>query len=658
MAQVSFQDAGGRLYGEMQKCIIYIRNHPDQDITMEDLAGRMAYAPIQLSYLFDLFFEKSLEEWDIEKIRAYQGKGKIPYERVIDKENTEICFVRRREQKIVAESILSETVKFQKGSFLEAAMEKVEEHSKDNWRKRTSTEERMLFWWHDSEYRFHFLSGREQSKNEGKERGERETFEVVLEASDYAVFTWKENFTGRAAESMLKMVLKYALCDWETENQIWYDQNKIYFISYENGKYYVYMPLQKRIQENYKIKSTKQERKIYGLNEWIDYIDEHIKEELTAKNLATVFGYSERHFRSVFQIYYDIKLNDYIRRRKLYFAAQELKKGKKPETVARQYAFKSSSRFSRAFHEEYGMTPEKYYKEEFRNKEWIRYIDEHMKEELTAEQLAKEFHYSKDHFRKEFQDVFGMGPITYITQRKVQFAAKALREGKLPAEVGKEYGFCSRNGFDKAFRRVFYTSPAKYARAGAKVVNLDRYYSEYKDKIKISYIDMDEIKMAGWTIIANRREADIPAQLAFWLDEHSPQYRKLNALTGEEKGRDKIALWYQEKENIEYILGPIVESFDNLPEDAFQVTIAAGRYAVFESDQENDMENLPETVRMFARCVLYGWIREHRDELSLQRLTFERYTSQKMYLYVPVSEKGTGGNERKDEKNFEKQSEK
>ena len=126
MAQVSFQDAGGRLYGEMQKCIIYIQNHPDQDITMEDLAGRMAYAPIQLSYLFDLFFEKSLEEWDIEKIRAYQGKGKIPYERVIDKENTEICFVRRREQKIVAESILFETEKSPKGSFLEAAMEKVE----------------------------------------------------------------------------------------------------------------------------------------------------------------------------------------------------------------------------------------------------------------------------------------------------------------------------------------------------------------------------------------------------------------------------------------------------------------------------------------------------------------------------------------------------
>ena len=54
------------------------------------------------------------------------------------------------------------------------------------------------------------------------------------------------------------------------------------------------------------------------------------------------------------------------------------------------------------------------------------------------------------------------------------------------------------------------------------------------------------------------------------------------------------------------------------------------------------MENLPETVRMFARCVLYGWIREHRDMLCLQRVSFERYTDQKMYLYVPVNETENG----------------
>ena len=70
---------------------------------------------------------------------------------------------------------------------------------------------------------------------------------------------------------------------------------------------------------------------------------------------------------------------------------------------------------------------------------------------------------------------------------------------------------------------------AQGASVGAGVVVSQYIGADKKDKIKISYIDMDEIKMAGWTIIANRREADIPAQLAFWLDEHSPQYRKLIA---------------------------------------------------------------------------------------------------------------------------------
>ena len=92
--------------------------------------------------------------------------------------------------------------------------------------------------------------------------------------------------------------------------------------------------------------------------------------------------------------------------------------------------------------------------------------------------------------------------------------------------------------FYQSFLTIFFFSQTNLRILGALIVilALKIIFSEYKDKIKISYIDMDEIKMAGWTIIANRREADIPAQLAFWLDEHSPQYRELNALTGEEKG--------------------------------------------------------------------------------------------------------------------------
>lgn len=123
--------------------------------------------------------------------------------------------------------------------------------------------------------------------------------------------------------------------------------------------------------------------------------------------------------------------------------------------MARQYAFKSSSRFSRAFHEEYGMTPEKYYKEEFRNEEWIRYIDEHMKEELTAEQLAKEFHYSKDHFRKEFQDVFECNRSLISHSEKYSLLQKHSEKENYRRKLEKNMGSVRETGLTKHFAECF-----------------------------------------------------------------------------------------------------------------------------------------------------------------------------------------------------------
>lgn len=45
------------------------------------------------------------------------------------------------------------------------------------------------------------------------------------------------------------------------------------------------------------MKNKKEEKKIYGVDEWISYIDEHITENLTAKGLAKLFHYSEKHLK-------------------------------------------------------------------------------------------------------------------------------------------------------------------------------------------------------------------------------------------------------------------------------------------------------------------------------------------------------------------------
>ena len=55
-------------------------------------------------------------------------------------------------------------------------------------------------------------------------------------------------------------VVKYALCDWIKQSEMHYDNLKMYFISFENGLYSVYLPLKKRMHSDYVMKNKKEEK--------------------------------------------------------------------------------------------------------------------------------------------------------------------------------------------------------------------------------------------------------------------------------------------------------------------------------------------------------------------------------------------------------------
>lgn len=522
----SLPEEESALWERMRDTLLCLQT--DNSISVKDLASRLAYSTQEFLYLADIFFDNSLdtirEQVQGLNIEEDYTNQVLPFERIPDSSMIEYKVVRRMAQTVEADMLPLEGDIFQNG------MEYIEKDVKEKWKDRERAGEYMQFWWHDDSYHFFYMIGQEVPKDAGKESEKKR---IDIGASDYAVFTLKEQYWDKQAPDIIKMLIKYALCDWIKQSEMHYDNRKMYFISFENGLYSVYLPLKKRMNSDYVMKNKKEEKKIYGVDEWISYIDEHITENLTAKGLAKLFHYSEKHLKNIFQLYYETRITDYIKQRKLYFAAEELKEGKNPEKVCAKYQFASYSVFSNAFRKEYGVVPAKYYRMEFQNIAWINYIDEHITEDITPEMMAEHFNYSRDYFRKAFQDDFGMGLSAYISQRKIQKAARELRQGVKVASLAKKYGFKSRNGFDKAFRKAFCTSPSKYAKANTEVVDLNQFYSEYKDKMKVSFMDVDDIKMVGWTIIPNRgREVDIPAQVAFWLDEDSPYFKKMNSVAG------------------------------------------------------------------------------------------------------------------------------
>ncbi|QDP42172.1 AraC family transcriptional regulator [Radiobacillus deserti] len=93
------------------------------------------------------------------------------------------------------------------------------------------------------------------------------------------------------------------------------------------------------------------------INNVLDYIEEHLDEELDYKTLAQLAYSSEYHFSRIFSSITGVPLSEYIRRRRLTRAAFELQNGSRVTDVALKYGYDSVDAFTRAFKLTHGITP-------------------------------------------------------------------------------------------------------------------------------------------------------------------------------------------------------------------------------------------------------------------------------------------------------------
>lgn len=97
---------------------------------------------------------------------------------------------------------------------------------------------------------------------------------------------------------------------------------------------------------------------IKHLNQIIDYIDEHICEDIDILCLSKMAGFSSNYLQRVFTFVTGISLSEYIRRRRLSLAALDLQKSNiKIIDLAMKYGYDSPDAFTRAFQRIHGITP-------------------------------------------------------------------------------------------------------------------------------------------------------------------------------------------------------------------------------------------------------------------------------------------------------------
>ena len=130
----------------------------------------------------------------------------------------------------------------------------------------------------------------------------------------------------------------------------------------------------------------------------------------------------------------------------------------------------------------------------------IDYMEEHILEPITYEDVAKHIYVSSYYFHRTFSLVTGITANEYIKNRRLSMAGQELSiSDKKVIDIALKYGYESPESFSKAFTRFHGITPNAARRAGIKLKSFNRL--------------LIKIKLEGGTVMDYRIEKREPFKL-------------------------------------------------------------------------------------------------------------------------------------------------
>lgn len=90
------------------------------------------------------------------------------------------------------------------------------------------------------------------------------------------------------------------------------------------------------------------------------------------------------------------------------------------------------------------------------------YVEAHMEESITLEQLAECVHVSKYHFLRKFKELTGVTAHAFVMNKRLIRACELLQKGESVTTAWQKAGFGDYSVFLRNFRDAFGISPGKY----------------------------------------------------------------------------------------------------------------------------------------------------------------------------------------------------
>ena len=210
----------------------------------------------------------------------------------------------------------------------------------------------------------------------------------------------------------------------------------------------------------------------------------------------------------------------------------------------------------------------------------IQYIEDHITEDITVEDVAKCVGVSSFYFQKGFAMLCGFSVSEYIRNRRLALAGNDLlvTQEKI-IDIAMKYGYDSPDSFTKAFTRFHGVTPTSVRKDAV----LLKSFAPLKLKISLEggyLMDYKIVRKEEFTVIANAKT--FPYEGA---KENIPQFWQEHFQSG--KGA-VVCGWYginidleMGQENFEYLIADPYNPQKEVPEGFEIRTIPAFEWAVF-----------------------------------------------------------------------------
>ena len=110
--------------------------------------------------------------------------------------------------------------------------------------------------------------------------------------------------------------------------------------------------------------TTKEQQALF--EKVLDYINEHLEEDLSLERLAKIFFASKYHIAHLFKEKYGLPLHQYVIKKRLALCKDALLNNEEITEICLLCGFSDYSSFYRAFKKEYGLSPKQYKSQHFR----------------------------------------------------------------------------------------------------------------------------------------------------------------------------------------------------------------------------------------------------------------------------------------------------